>query len=114
MIHGVPLVKRSPVNYDNDVSITSRIDQPLRRAACARKTGERRFVTRGVRAPSESPAKFQAMCKADSDASGRAALNGGEKRQRVAIIGAGAAGMAAAWSLSRFPSKFEARARTIH
>ncbi len=54
------------------------------------------------------------MCKADSDASGRAALNGGEKRQRVAIIGAGAAGMAAAWSLSRFPSKFEARARTIH
>ena len=50
----------------------------------------------------------------DSDASGRAALNGGEKRQRVAIIGAGAAGMAAAWSLSRFPSKFEARARTIH
>ena len=50
------------------------------------------------------------MCKADSDASGRAALNGGNKRQRVAIIGAGAAGMAAAWSLSRFPSKFEARA----
>ena len=68
-------------------------------------------MTRGVRASAESPAKFQAM---DSDASGRAALNGGEKRQRVAIIGAGAAGMAAAWSLSRFPSKFEARARTIH
>ena len=80
------------------------------------QTGTRQAfsVTRGERASAESPAKFQAMCKADSDASGRAALNGGEKRQRVAIIGAGAAGMAAAWSLSRFPSKFEARARTIH
>lgn len=29
------------------------------------------------------------------------------KRKRVAIVGAGAAGMAAAWSLSRFPDEFE-------
>ena len=32
---------------------------------------------------------------------------GGERRKRVCIVGSGAAGMACAWSLSRFPDRFD-------
>eukprot|EP00053_Salpingoeca_punica_P010939 m.97728 g.97728 ORF g.97728 m.97728 type:complete len:470 (+) comp15540_c0_seq1:156-1565(+) len=38
---------------------------------------------------------------------GSVAVTVPERRQRVVIIGAGAAGMAAAWSLSRFPDKYD-------
>ena len=32
---------------------------------------------------------------------------GRSERQRVCIVGAGASGMAAAWSLSRFPDRYD-------
>ena len=53
------------------------------------------------------------MCQAAPPGMRKLATDSAEKRQRVAIIGAGAAGMAAAWSLSRFPNNFEARASRL-
>ena len=37
---------------------------------------------------------------------GAMSATSGDKRTRVAIVGAGASGMAAAWSLSRYPDRY--------
>ena len=40
---------------------------------------------------------------------GKKGAQADKKREKILIVGAGAAGMACAWSLARFPDKFDVR-----
>lgn len=43
---------------------------------------------------------------------GKKGAQADKKREKILIVGAGAAGMACAWSLARFPDKFDVRSHS--
>lgn len=53
------------------------------------------------------PTPPQAVCDEMGDTTSKGNMVGESKRKKVCVVGSGAAGMACAWSLGRFPERFD-------